>query len=121
MVQVLVVDDSPVVRKIARRILDAMSLRSFEASDGREALAACSIAMPDAILVDASMPSLDGYEFLYQLRRMPGGKRPRVVFCVSENDVAKIARAMHGGADDFMMKPFDADHLKSKFASPPAH
>jgi two-component system, chemotaxis family, chemotaxis protein CheY len=121
MVRVLVVDDSPVVRKIARRIFESMSLRSFEASDGREALAACSISMPEAILVDANMPTLDGYEFLHQLRRMPSGNRPKVVFCVSENDVAKIARAMHVGADDFMMKPFDADHIRAKFAYLTAH
>jgi two-component system, chemotaxis family, chemotaxis protein CheY len=116
MAQVLVVDDSPVVRKIARRILEGMGLRSLEASDGREALAACSISMPEAILVDANMPTLDGYEFLNRLRQMPGGDRPKVMFCVSENDVAKIARALHGGADDFMMKPFDVDCLRSKFA-----
>jgi two-component system, chemotaxis family, chemotaxis protein CheY len=71
--------------------------------------------MPDAILVDASMPTLDGYEFLRQLRRMPGGSRPKAVICLNENDVAQIARAMHAGADDFMMKPFDSDHVRSKF------
>jgi len=121
MARVLVIDDSPVVRKIAQRILEGMGLRSLEAPGGREALAACSISMPDAILVDASMPSPDGYEFLSRLRQMPRGDRPKVVFCVSENDVAKIARAMHAGADDFVMKPFEGDHLRSKFAFLTAH
>jgi two-component system, chemotaxis family, chemotaxis protein CheY len=112
---VLVVDDSPGVRTIVRRILEGPNLRTSEASNARQALAACSISMPDAILVDASMPTLDGYEFLRQLRRMPGGNRPKAVICLNENDVAQIARAMHAGADDFMMKPFDSDHVRSKF------
>jgi two-component system chemotaxis response regulator CheY len=117
MKQVLVVDDSPVIRKIARRILEAMNVGASEAADGRQALAACSFYMPDAVLVDGSMPVLDGYEFLRELRSMPGGDRPKVVFCASEYDVAQIARAMHAGADDFMMKPFDRDHVRMKFES----
>ncbi len=116
MKQVLVVDDSPVIRKIARRILESMRLRTVEASDGRQALAACSFMMPDGIFVDASMPVLDGYEFLKELRQMPGGERPKIVFCSSEHDVSQIARAMHAGADDFLMKPFDRETVQSKFA-----
>ena len=112
---VLVVDDSTVVRKIVRRIFEGADVRISEAANARQALAACSISMPDAILVDAGMPTLDGHEFLRQLRRMQGGDRPKVVICLNENDVAQIARAMHAGADDFMMKPFDADHVRSKF------
>ena len=115
--QVLIVDDSAVVRKIARRILENMGLQTSEASDGGQALAACSFSMPDAILLDSSMPVLDGFEFLRRLRRMPGGERPKVVFCASEYDVSQIARAMHAGANDFMMKPFDRDLLQTKFAS----
>ncbi len=110
---VLVVDDSTVVRKIVRRILEGMGVRISEATDARQALAACSISMPDAILIDVS--TLDSQEFLKQLRRMHGGDRPKVVICLNENDVAQIARAMRAGANDFMMKPFDADHVRSKF------
>jgi two-component system chemotaxis response regulator CheY len=113
--QVLVVDDSPVIRKVARRILEGMRLSTSEAGDGRQALAACSFFMPDAVLVDGSMPVLDGYEFLRELRAMPGGEKPKVVFCASEYDVAQIARAMHAGADDFLMKPFDREHVQTKF------
>jgi two-component system, chemotaxis family, chemotaxis protein CheY len=112
---VLVVDDSTVVRKIVRRILESADVRISEAPNARQALAACSISMPDAILVDVETPTLDGHEFLRQLRRMQGGNRPKVVTCLNENDVAQIARAMHAGADDFMMKPFDANHVRSKF------
>jgi two-component system, chemotaxis family, chemotaxis protein CheY len=117
MKQVLVVDDSPVIRKIARRILEGMRLQTSEAPNGKEALEACSFLMPDAILVDGNMPELDGFGFLKQLRRLPNGDRPKVVFCASEYDVAQIARAMHAGADEVMMKPFDRDLLKAKFES----
>ena len=68
MKQVLVVDDSPMIRKIARRILEGMRLRTSEAADGRETLAACSFQMPDALFVDGNMPVLDGFEFLKELR-----------------------------------------------------
>jgi len=117
MKQVLVVDDSPVIRKIARRILEGMHLSTSEASDGREALAACSFQMPDALFVDGAMPGLDGYEFLRKLRKMPGGDRPKVVFCSTEQDVALIARAMHAGADEFLIKPFDRAAVESKFGN----
>ena len=115
MKQVLVVDDSPVIRKIARRILEGMRFQTSEAENGKDALAACSFLMPDAIIVDWSMPVLDGFGFLKQLRRLPGGDAPKVVFCTSEYDVAHIARAMHAGADEVMMKPFDRDIVRSKF------
>jgi two-component system chemotaxis response regulator CheY len=114
MIDVLVVDDSPVIRKVARRILDGMRFMTREADDGRTALQACAEAMPDAILLDWSMP-MDGYDFLRELRKMPGGRKPRVVFCTTENDIAQIARAMHLGASDHMLKPFDREIVRAKF------
>ena len=115
MKQVLVVDDSPVIRKIARRILESLRVRTSEASGGQQALAACSFLMPDGIFVDSNMPGLDSFEFLKVLRRMPGGERPKIVFCTTEYDVSQFARALHAGADDFLMKPFDRDAVKTKF------
>jgi two-component system chemotaxis response regulator CheY len=117
MKDVLVVDDSPVVRKIARRILEGMRFSTQEAADGKQALAVCAFQMPDAIFVDAHMPVLDGFEFVKELRRMPGGDHPKIVYCTSEHDVAQIARAMHAGADDYIMKPFDREHVQAKFLS----
>ena len=115
MKQVLVVDDSPVIRKITRRILEGLRLQTTEASDGRQALAACSFQMPDAIFVDSSMPNLDGFDFVRELRQMPGGEKPKVVFCSTEHEVSLIARAMHAGADEFLMKPFDRKSVEAKF------
>ncbi len=115
MTRVLVVDDSSVIRKVACRIFEAMSLQTAEADNGQAALDACASAMPDAILLDWNMPVMDGFAFLKELRRMPGGAGPKVVFCTTENDVAHIARAMHAGADEYIMKPFDKDIVRSKF------
>jgi two-component system chemotaxis response regulator CheY len=61
------------------------------------------------------MPKVDGYEFLRMLRRLPQGDRPRVVFCTTENDVAHIARALHAGANEYIMKPFDREIVEAKF------
>jgi two-component system, chemotaxis family, chemotaxis protein CheY len=111
----LVVDDSSVVRKIARRILEEMNFQITEAEDGEKALEACKQAMPDAVLLDWNMPVMDGYDFLRNLRQMPGGNKPKVVFCTTENDVAHIARALHAGANEYIMKPFDKDIVTAKF------
>jgi two-component system, chemotaxis family, chemotaxis protein CheY len=111
----LVVDDSGVVRKVARRIVEALQFHVIEAEDGSKALEACQQSFPDAILLDWNMPVMDGYEFLGNLRRMPGGDAPKVVFCTTENDVAHIARALHAGANEYIMKPFDKDIVTAKF------
>jgi two-component system, chemotaxis family, chemotaxis protein CheY len=115
MKQVLVVDDSTVIRKVAKRILEGLHFRTLEAEDGCKALAACTTAMPDAILLDWNMPVMDGFEFLRELRKMPGGLKPKVVFCTTENDIAHIARAIHAGAAEYIMKPFDKHIVQSKF------
>ncbi len=115
MKQVLVVDDSTVIRKVARRILEGMHFSIAEAEDGQKALSLCGDRMPDAILLDWLMPGMDGFEFLRELRAMPEGNHPKVVFCTTENDVAHIARAMHAGADEYIMKPFDKQIVQSKF------
>ncbi|HWL06071.1 MAG TPA: response regulator [Xanthobacteraceae bacterium] len=111
----LVVDDSNVIRKVARRILEGLGFDVAEAEDGQQAIEACRMSMPDAILLDWNMPNVDGYEFLRALRRMPNGNVPKVVFCTTENDVAHIARAMHAGADEYIMKPFDKEIVEAKF------
>jgi two-component system, chemotaxis family, chemotaxis protein CheY len=111
----LVVDDSSVIRKIARRILEEMNFQIIEAEDGAQALEACKRGFPDAILLDWNMPVMDGYEFLGNLRRMSGGDVPKVVFCTTENGVDHIARAIDAGADEYIMKPFDKDIVAAKF------
>jgi two-component system chemotaxis response regulator CheY len=111
----LVVDDSGVTRKIARRILEELGFNIIEAEDGEQALEACKLAFPEAILLDWNMPVMDGYEFMVQLRRMPGGDAPIVVFCTTENGVDHISRALQAGANEYIMKPFDRDIVAAKF------
>ena len=112
----LIVDDSAVIRKVARRILENLDLDVSEAEDGAKAMEQCSAAMPDVILLDWNMPNMDGYAFLRALRQAPGGGIPKVLFCTTENDVGAIARALHAGADEYIMKPFDRDILTAKLA-----
>ena len=112
----LVVDDSSVIRKVARRILEGLDFEIGEAEDGRQAMDSCYSRMPDAILLDWNMPNMDGYEFLMKLRTMEGGAHPKVVFCTTENDISHITRAMHAGADEYIMKPFDKEIVTSKFS-----
>ena len=111
----LVVDDSTVIRKIARRILEEMNFQIIEAEDGEKALEACRRSLPDAVLLDWNMPVMDGFEFLTNLRRMPGGDQPKVVFCTTENGIDHIARALNAGANEYIMKPFVKDIVAAKF------
>jgi two-component system chemotaxis response regulator CheY len=111
----LVVDDSSVIRKIARRILEQMDFQIVEAEDGEKALEVCRHGLPDAILLDWNMPVIDGYEFLLSLRLMPGGEQPKVVFCTTENSIDHIARGLQAGANEYIMKPFNKDIVAAKF------
>jgi len=111
----LVVDDSSVIRKVARRILEDLDFKISEAADGQEALTFCQHTMPDAILLDWNMPVMDGLDFLIALRGEEGGDRPIVVFCTTENDIDHIARAIRAGANEYIMKPFDREIVEAKF------
>ena len=112
----LVVDDSKVVRMVARKILEELSFDIVEAEHGQAALDACQGTMPDVILLDWNMPVMNGIEFLRALRKLPGGDAPQVVFCTTENDMAHIKEAIGAGANEYIMKPFDSDIIQSKFA-----
>jgi len=112
----LVVDDSRVVRMVARKILQDLAFDVAEAADGRQALELCKGRMPDAVLLDWNMPVMSGIEFLRELRKAPGGAQPVVVFCTTENDMAHIRQALEAGANEYIMKPFDSEIIESKFA-----
>ena len=111
----LVVDDSSVIRKVARRILEDMSFEISEAENGKDALEKCKMRMPDAVLLDWNMPIMDGIDFLTALRDVTGGDVPKVIFCTTENDAAHITRAIDAGANEYIMKPFDRDIIEAKF------
>ncbi|URW76753.1 response regulator [Sphingomonas donggukensis] len=110
----LVVDDSKVIRKVARHILETLDFEVREAGDGREALDACMATPPDVILLDWNMPVMSGMDFLRALRDTDIGSKPKVVFCTTENGMAYIRAAIEAGADEYVMKPFDRETLESK-------
>jgi two-component system chemotaxis response regulator CheY len=110
----LVVDDSKVIRKVARHILETLNFAVEEAEDGQEALSRCEENMPDVVLLDWNMPVMGGMEFLRTLRQKPFASQPKVVFCTTENDAAHIRAAIDAGADEYVMKPFDRDTLETK-------
>jgi two-component system chemotaxis response regulator CheY len=110
----LIVDDSKVIRKVARHILETLNFTVEEAEDGREALLRCDETLPDVILLDWNMPVMGGMEFLRTLRQRDLVVQPKVVFCTTENDAAHIRAAIDAGADEYVMKPFDRETLQSK-------
>ncbi len=111
---ILVVDDSYVIRKIARKILEDLGFSADEASSGRTAIDKCKNAMPDAIFLDWTMPDMSGIDVLLALRALAPYREPRVIFCRTENDSRAIAQALNAGADGFMMKPFDKEIVARK-------
>lgn len=116
MTSCLLVDDSRVVRQIARKIFEELKFTCSEAEDGKKAVEACQLALPDAILLDWNMPNMNGLEFLKTLRKMPGGDKPKVLFCTTEADLNHIREALAAGANEYIMKPFDSEIIQTKLA-----
>ncbi len=112
----LIVDDSRVVRKVARKILEDLKFSCEEAEDGKQALDACLKKMPEFILLDWNMPVMSGIEFIRALRQTPNGQTPVVVFCTTENDLKHIQEALTAGANEYIMKPFDSGIIEGKLS-----
>lgn len=110
----LVVDDSKVIRRVARRILEELNFSIEEAEDGRDAWEQCQRNLPDVVLLDWNMPVMNGLEFLRTLRGAALPRQPIVIFCTTENDLAHIRVAVDAGADEYIMKPFDRDIMEAK-------
>lgn len=110
----LIVDDSRVIRRVASKIFQELGFEVDEAENGRKALAALAIRIPEMILVDWDMPAMGGLELTVHLRKLPGGNKVAVVFCATENDDVHIRQALEAGADEYIMKPFDGEIVRSK-------
>ncbi len=116
MKKVLIVDDSKVVRKFVAKSLQDIGFNDLaEAEDGQVALDTVKASMPEVILLDWNMPVMDGLEFLIELRKLPNGGDPIVIFCTTENEMSKIQTAIGASANEYIMKPFDSEILRSKF------
>lgn len=110
----LIVDDSKVIRKVARHILETMQFDVAEASDGKEALDHCAQTTPDVILLDWNMPIMSGMDFLRAYRSSVVSPLAKVIFCTTENGIGHIKAAIDAGADEYVMKPFDRETLEAK-------
>jgi two-component system, chemotaxis family, chemotaxis protein CheY len=110
----LIVDDSSVMRKVSRHVIEALGFSVEEAGNGQEGLDRCQNSMPDLVLLDWNMPVMTGIEFLRALRQRRGGDAPKVVFCTTENDVGHIREAIEAGANEYVMKPFDLETMQIK-------
>lgn len=110
----LIVEDSRVIRRVSRHIVESLGMTALEAEDGQQALTVCDAGMPDLILLDWNMPVMNGLEFLKALRARPDGAAPKVVFCTTEYEAGHIREAIAYGADEYVMKPFDHDTLLLK-------
>lgn len=110
----LVVEDSRVMRTVARRIFEELKFEIGEAEEGMAALRSVRDKMPDVIFLDWNLPSMPGLEFIKSVRGQQNGSHPVILFATTENDPDEIAQAITAGADDYVMKPYDRASLRSK-------
>jgi two-component system, chemotaxis family, chemotaxis protein CheY len=111
----LFVDDSAVIRKVAKRILTAPDMAVIEASNGEEAIDACVRSMPDYIVIDTSLQDVSAEDLIRHIRTLPAGNVPRIAICTIEMDVPTIMRAKRAGAQGFLLKPFNRAQLLDQF------
>ncbi len=105
--RVLVVDDDAGGRRITRATLQKAGFAVTEAADGAAALQSIRQEMPDLVLLDVSMPVMDGFTACAELRRLPGGDRVPVTMMTGLDDTLSIERAFEAGATDFITKPIN--------------
>jgi two-component system chemotaxis response regulator CheY len=109
------VDDSSVIRKVAKRILGGPDMIVVEAGSGIEALDMCQAEMPDIIVVDSVLPDMTAVEFIQRVRGLPTNVKPQIMLCVVEVDIGAIMRAKRAGAQGYLLKPFNRAQLLERF------
>lgn len=110
----LIIDDSRVVRKVARRIIEDLGFTCAEAEDGMRGFESCTTQMPDLIMLDWNMPVMSGFEFLEKMRALTPTGGPKIILCTTENNQAHIERALNAGVDEYIIKPFDSGIIHDK-------
>jgi len=110
----LIVDDSRVVRTVARRILENLSYSVEEVEDGMTGLRACREKMPDLIFLDWNLPEMKGLEFIKSVRGQHDGRHPVILFSATERDPDEVASAFAAGANELVQKPFDGSLMRAK-------
>lgn len=113
----LIIDDSPLVRKVARHVFEKMRFSTDEAATAQDGLNLCRAKMPAAILLDWHLPGMSSMEFLAALRGFSSASRPYIVYCTTDNDPEDNARALSAGCNATLVKPFTVAELEAKFAN----
>jgi DNA-binding response OmpR family regulator len=112
----LLCDDDPMLVDLVQYRLAARGWDVTVACDGGEALARLEEAVPDAIVLDAMMPVVDGYEVLRRLRQNPATASTPVVMLTARKQETDVLRALELGASDYMAKPFIPEELVARLA-----
>jgi two-component system cell cycle response regulator len=112
--RLLIVEDSPTMRKVMRRFLDATGYVIFEAGDGEEALQIAARERPDVILLDRQIPLVDGYGVLASLQTDPELGEVPVVLVTSHSEPEDVADGLRRGAHDYLRKPFEQPELVAR-------
>ena len=110
----LVVDDSKIVRKVVRRIVETLGFNVLEAEHGQAAVDQVQAHAIDVIILDWNMPVMDGLECMKVIRADATLAQPKIIFCTTENEFSKIQQAIVAGADEYVMKPFDEAIIAGK-------
>jgi CheY-like chemotaxis protein len=109
MASILIVDDSPEVRIALTATLEDAGHTISEASDGRDAVEQAALIQPDAIVLDINMPDMDGITALRGLRSDPLTRDVPVIMLTAVADMDHAPAAIAAGAQDYLLKPWDAD------------
>ena len=112
--QILVADDDPLLRDILRHKLVSAGYRVLMAQDGREALNLARSHHPSAIVLDAMMPVVDGFEALRHLKAESDLKSIVVIMLTALKRERDIVSALTLGAADYLVKPFNPDELLAR-------
>jgi two-component system, OmpR family, alkaline phosphatase synthesis response regulator PhoP len=107
-------DDDPLLVTMLRRRLEASGYGVTTACDGADALAAIAAARPDAVILDAMMPRMTGYEVLRRTRADPRYRRMPILVLTALNHEASVVEALRHGADDFVAKPFMPEEVLAR-------
>ncbi|RRH92922.1 response regulator [Mesorhizobium tamadayense] len=111
----LFVDDSSVIRKVAKRILGGSDIMVIEAATGLDAVELCSSNMPDVVVVDGGLPDMQAVDLIRRIRAIESTIKPQILISLVEVDVGSIMRAKRAGAQGYLLKPFNRAQLLDSF------
>jgi CheY-like chemotaxis protein len=112
--RVLIAEDEPITRMLVKLLLERENFEVLEARNGDEAVAVATSERPDLVLLDLNMPVMDGYEAIHHLRRDVSLASLPIIVLTAEDGQTVERRVLAMGADDYMLKPFDATVLVSR-------